>query len=223
MVEVWEPAPCPQGWVRPAAAVLDLRVLRINGIDFSEGEGLDIYRSYPIAHAFGTCIRVEDGTIAQVSVEFGPEVQGFPQSWLQVGIDSGEGTYRMGEKDDPESRPYSLIYTHAQENPGSSMPTLRSWSASNDDAMQWHDLNARWVSSIPGHHLQLSNKSIGPGDKLVAAIDHTIHVDQITVHARTPLVSLVGKQRRCDSVDVPKAARCVARLVSSRSMVMPAY
>lgn len=161
--EVWNPAPCPKGWLRPSAGQLEFHALELNGIELPEL--FDLYKHYPKAHAHGNCIEVIENKIARAHLEFGPEVQGYPQSWVTLELDQGEAAYEVSvldNKPEPELLPpYKLSYTHSFEDPNNEKPRLQSWTAGamGSGYREVHHLKAVWVSSTPGHNLQLRNKS----------------------------------------------------------------
>lgn len=159
----WAPAPCPTGWVRPQEGSFEAEVLRVDG-NTADGS-FDFQRKYPKAHAFGTCLRVENDELVEVQVEFGPEVQGMPQSLLKLKLEDGENEYLIESKKtytDPEPPPaMSMSYTHTFADP-SGTPKIKTWFAGKGgpDAIEFHSLRARWVSSTPGHYLIIDNKTV---------------------------------------------------------------
>lgn len=161
--EVWNPAPCPKGWIRPSAGQVDLRILQIGDTELPSY--LDLYKTYPKAHAYGNCIQIVDNKVAKVHLEFGPAVQGYPQSWVKLSFEEGERAYEIAvnaNQSVPEGMPsYDLSYTHSFEAPDQSKPRLQTWIAGERgaDYRELHQLDVTWVSSMPGHLLELSNKS----------------------------------------------------------------
>lgn len=160
----WAPAPCPAGWVRPVEGSFEAHVLRVDG-QTADGS-FEFHRSYPKAHAFGTCMRVHNEKIAEVQIEFGPEVQGMPQSLLKLKIDHGEIQYEIrsekkyGEPKEPVAM--TMHYTHAFADPSTGSPKLKTWTAgaAGPDLLEYHALTARWVSATAGHYLIMDNKTI---------------------------------------------------------------
>lgn len=159
----WAPAPCPQGWVRPHEGSFEAQVLRIDGK--TADSSFEFQRSYPKAHAFGTCLKVQDDELVELQIEFGPEVQGMPQSLLRLKLEDGENEYRIETKKaytDPAEPPaMTMSYTHVFSDP-SGTPKLKTWFAGNAGpaSYEFHSLRARWVSSTPGHYLIIDNKTI---------------------------------------------------------------
>jgi hypothetical protein len=187
---------------------LAVPVLTIGPQDFKSEFSLE--QHYTHAHAYGNCLQVVDSTIAAVDLEFGPEIQGYPQSWLQLRIEYGEGFYVTPGKNESEGEDeaptYTLIYHHTRADEISGVPQVEMWTAGQSGGWELHQLSARWVSSVPGHHLQLYNKSIvesagGAVEPLNLGFDLDLLLAGGPATPTQDFCATVSGQDRCDLLD----------------------